>query len=311
MQTMTLRTSQTLIAFEDVGTGPVVVLLHAFPLDSRMWQPQIVALAERYRVIAPDLPGFGRSAMSAGLTVDAIADVVAELLDHLGVNERVALGGISMGGYAALAFARLYPQWLRALILVDTKGDPDDETARANRDKLIQLVLDKGLATAVDQLIPKLLGPSTIAGRPAVVQAVRDLAGRQHADGIVAALKALRDRPDGRPGLAHVATPTLVMVGEEDVITPPDKAREIADAIPNVRLATIPRAGHLSNLENPGAFTRVLREFLEGLPESPVRRGPCQSTGTIHTGNSGSACLLHFLPPALPSARRDCDRHSR
>src|SRR5215210_7899298 len=127
MKTMTLRASQTAIAYEDIGAGPVVVLLHAFPLDSGMWRPQLGELAKGYRVIAPDLPGFGRSAVSAGLTMDSVADVVAELLDHLGVNERVAVAGVSMGGYAALAFARLYPQRLRALVLADTKADPDDD----------------------------------------------------------------------------------------------------------------------------------------------------------------------------------------
>jgi pimeloyl-ACP methyl ester carboxylesterase len=139
MQTMTLRASQTAIAYEDRGTGPGLVLLHAFPLDSSLWEHQAGALADRFRVIVPDLPGFGGSAVSAGLTVDSIADVVAELLDHLGVNERVVVGGLSMGGYAALAFARLYPQRVRALVLADTKADPDDEAGRANRDKLIQL----------------------------------------------------------------------------------------------------------------------------------------------------------------------------
>jgi pimeloyl-ACP methyl ester carboxylesterase len=273
MNTLTLRASQTAVGFEDVGTGPVVVLLHAFPLDSGMWRPQIDELASRYRVIAPDLPGFGRSAVSAGLTMDSIADVVAELLDHLGANERVAVAGVSMGGYAALAFARLYPQRLRALILADTKADPDDEAARANRDKLIQLAMDRGPAAILDQLLPKLLGPSTLASRPVVAERVRELAARQTTDGIVAALKALRDRPDAGPGLAHIALPTLVLVGEQDAITPPEKAKVLADAIPNARLETVPDAGHLSNLERPDLFTSSVRDFLDGLPEegSPSR----------------------------------------
>ena len=266
MNTMTLRASQTPIAYADAGTGPVVVLLHAFPLDSGMWRPQVGELAGRYRVIAPDLPGFGQSAVSAGLTIDSIADVVAELLDHLGVNERVAVGGVSMGGYAALAFARLYPQRLRALILADTKADPDDEAARANRDRMIRLATDQGPAAVLDELLPKLLGPATTAGRPAVVQAVRELAGRQTAEGLVAALKALRDRPDAGPGLGHISVPTLVVVGEQDAVTPPDKARLLAGAIPNARLVAVLDAGHLSNLENPDAFTAAVREFLDTLP---------------------------------------------
>jgi 3-oxoadipate enol-lactonase len=263
---MTLRASQTPIAYADQGAGPGLVLLHAFPLDSSMWRHQVGALADRCRVIAPDLPGFGGSAVSAGLTIDSAADVVAELLDHLGMNERVVVGGLSMGGYAALAFARLYPQRVRALVLADTKADPDDETARANRDKTIQLATDQGPAAVIDQMLPKMLSPVTMDTKPDVVRWVKETAGRQRADGLVVALKALRDRPDARPGLSHISFPTLVVVGEHDVATPPDKARELAGGIPNARLVTIPDAGHLSNLEDPVAFTNAVREFVDALP---------------------------------------------
>lgn len=265
MKLMTLRASQTSVAYEDVGAGPVVVLLHAFPLDSGMWRPQIGSLAQHYRVIAPDAPGFGQSAVSAGLTIDALADVVAELLDHLGINERVAVGGVSMGGYASFSFARLYPQRLRALILADTKADPDDEQSRAGRDRMIQLVTEHGPAGVINELLPKLLGPSTVDGRPDVVRTVRELAGRQSAEGLVAALKALRDRPDARSSLGHISVPTVVIVGQEDAVTPPDAAQVLAAAIPNARLVVIPRAGHLSNLEDPDAFTAAVREFLDRL----------------------------------------------
>lgn len=266
MHTMTLRASQTAIAYRDQGTGPGVVLLHAFPLDSSMWEDQIAALADRFRVVAPDLPGFGSSAVSAGLTMDSIADVVAELLDHLGMNERVVVGGVSMGGYAALGFARLYPQRVRALILADTKADPDDEPARANRDRKIRLAADHGPAAIVDEMMPKLLAPETVATRPDVVRLVRDIGTRQPLDGLLAGLRALRDRPDARPGLGHISFPTLVVVGEHDAATPPDKARELAAVIPNARLVTIPAAGHLSNLENPAAFTSAVRDFIAALP---------------------------------------------
>ena len=266
MNTMTLRASQTPIAYSDLGTGPGLVLLHAFPLDASMWRDQIGVLAEKFRVIAPDLPGFGGSAVSAGLSIDSIADVVAELLDHLGVNERVIVVGLSMGGYAALAFARLYPQRVRALVLADTKADPDDADGRAARDKMIQLVTDQGPAAVIEQMLPKMLAPATAERHPEVVRYVRETAAGQKAEGIVAALKALRDRPDARPGLGHVSFPTLVIVGEADAITPSEKAQDLAGQIPNARLVTIPDAGHLSNLENPVAFAAAVREFLDGLP---------------------------------------------
>jgi pimeloyl-ACP methyl ester carboxylesterase len=231
-----------------------------------MWRAQVGTLSDRFRVIAPDLPGFGGSAVSAGLTIDSIADVVAELLDHLGMNERVVVGGVSMGGYAALAFARLYPQRVRALVLADTKAEPDDADGRAGRDRMIQLATDHGPAAVIDQLLPKLLAPEVAGRNPDLVRLVRETAARQTTEGMVAALKALRDRPDARPGLSHVSFPTLVIVGDQDAITPPDKARELASQIPNARLVTIPGAGHLSSLENPVAFTSAVREFLDGLP---------------------------------------------
>jgi len=266
MNSMILRASQTTIAYEDRGGGPVVVLLHAFPLDSGMWRSQIDQLATDYRVIAPDFPGFGGSAASAGLTIDSAADVVAELLDHLGINERIIVGGVSMGGYVALAFVRLYPQRLGALILADTKADPDDEAGRAGRDRLIQLAGEKGVKAVVEQLLPKLLGTTTVAQRPQVVTSVRAIAEKQSVEAIVAALKALRERPDAGPGLAHIAVPALVMVGAEDAITPQVKAKHLVEAIPNARLVTVPGAGHLSNLENESAFNAAVREFLFSLP---------------------------------------------
>jgi 3-oxoadipate enol-lactonase len=273
MNSMILRASQTTIAYEDRGAGSVVVLLHAFPLDAGMWRSQVDELTSDYRVIAPDFPGFGGSAVSAGLTIDSAADVVAELLDHLGINDRVVVGGVSMGGYVALAFARLYPQRLGALMLADTKADPDDATARAGRDRLISLASEKGVKAVVEQLLPKLLGPTTVAQKPDVVQRVRAIAERQTVEGIVAALKALRERPDAGPGLAHIAVPALIIVGEDDAITPPDKAKLLAETIPNARLVTISGAGHLSNLENQSAFGAATREFLNSLPseQGPAR----------------------------------------
>jgi 3-oxoadipate enol-lactonase len=274
MTTMTLRASQTSIAFEDRGSGPVLVLLHAFPLDSGMWRDQIAEMSASRRVIAPDFPGFGGSAVSAGLTIDSAADMVAELLDHLGVNDRVAVGGLSMGGYVALAFARLYPQRLGALVLADTKADPDDQDGRAGRDRMIQTVTEKGPGAIIDELLPKLLAAGTLTSKPDVVRTVREIASRQSAEGIVAALKALRDRPDAGPGLAHVAVPTLVLVGEHDAVTPLEKAKALADGIPNARLVPIPDAGHLANLENEPAFNAAVREFFDAIP---ANNGPART----------------------------------
>lgn len=264
MTTITLNRTQTRLTYRDRGTGPVVVLLHAFPLDARMWDAQFDALSDAYRVVAPDLPGFGGSEGLEGLTVDAAADAVAELLDRLGADGPVVVGGVSMGGYVALAFARLYPQRVRALILADTKADPDDEAAKGKRDEAIRRVQDHGTAALVEDMVPKLVFPDGPHAE-SVGRRAREIGNGQNPTGIAAGLRALRDRPDARPGLGSVAAPALVIVGAHDAVTPPDKADELAAGLSNARLVRLADAGHLSNLEQPDAFTAAVRAFLDGL----------------------------------------------
>jgi pimeloyl-ACP methyl ester carboxylesterase len=249
------------LAVTDRGSGPTVVLLHAFPLSRQMWEPQVATLSDRYRVVAPDLYGFGDTPLpQGGWTVDSMADAVAGLVDG-----PVVLGGLSMGGYVALAFARRHPGRLRGLILADTKAEADGPEARAARDKMIALANEKGTAAVVDEMVPKLLGATTRKSRPEVEKEVRRIGSAQSAGGVAAALAALRDRPDATPGLGNIRVPTLVVVGVEDGVTPPDAARKLAAGIPGATLEEIPAAGHLSNLEDPAAFTAAVRRFLDGL----------------------------------------------
>jgi pimeloyl-ACP methyl ester carboxylesterase len=254
------------LTFDDIGRGPAVVLLHAFPLARAMWRPQVEALQGDYRVITPDLRGFGGGRASADApSVETMADDVAALLDEQKVAGPVVLGGLSMGGYVALAFARRHPARLRGLVLADTKADPDDAEGRANRDRLIAFAEQNGARAVIDQMLPKLLGADTTARRPEVVEEVRGIASRQTVAGIVGALKGLRDRPDSTPGLASIAVPTLVLVGRDDTLTPPAKSEEMAARIPNARLVVLDGAGHLSNLEQPERFNAALRSFLQSL----------------------------------------------
>src|SRR5215472_7800092 len=154
---------------DDVGQGLPVVLLHAFPLSRQMWRPQVEALKSACRLIVPDLPGFGDSPLPEGTpSVEAMADAVAGLLDERGVHEPVVLGGLSMGGYVAFAFVRKYAARLRKLVLCDTRAEPDDDTARANRDKMIELASSNPVSAVLEQMLPRLLGPRTQAERPAV-----------------------------------------------------------------------------------------------------------------------------------------------
>ena len=261
---MTREPPHGALSYGDEGEGPPVVLLHAFPLSRAMWRPQVEALRDVYRVITPDLPGFGTSHGFAGTpSVDAMADAVADLLDRVPVGEPVVLGGLSMGGYVALAFARRHAHRLRGLVLADTRSEPDNEEGRANRDKMIALALTGPPGAVLEQMLPRLLGPRTVRERPEVEEEVRRIGADQHSAGIVAALQALRDRPDAGPALGSITVPTLVLVGRDDALTPPAMAESLARGIPGARLVVLDGAGHLSNLEQPEAFNSALREFLE------------------------------------------------
>ncbi len=248
----------------DVGQGPVVVLLHAFPLSRAMWRPQVEALRDLYRVITPDLPGFGDSPLGPP-SIEGFADTVAALLDDKDVNEPVSVAGLSMGGYVAMAFARKHGHRLASLILCDTKAGPDDAAMKLFRDKLIAQAKSGDVAGIVEAQLPKLLGPRAHAENPELVETIRELGSAQSPEGVAAALAALRDRPDALPGLKAVRVPTLVVVGQDDVITPPDLAREMVAAVPGARLAVIEKAGHLANVEEVGAFNDVLLGFLAGV----------------------------------------------
>lgn len=258
---------RTPIRYDAAGAGPVLVLVHAFPLDRSMWRQQVAALADRYRVIAPDVFGFGESGLPAGgWTVDSMADALAKALDGIGITEPVAIGGLSMGGYVAMAFARRRPDRLRGLILADTRAEADTSEGKANRDKMIALTREKGPAAVFEQMLPKMLTDRTRAERPALVAKAQRIAAAQSPDGVAAALAAMRDRPDAADGLSAVRVPTLVLVGDEDAITPPEAARTIAGLVPGARLETIPSAAHLSNMEAPDEFTRLTRSFLDSIP---------------------------------------------
>jgi pimeloyl-ACP methyl ester carboxylesterase len=256
------------LAHDDRGAGRPLVLLHAFPLDRRMWQPQLGPLAAVARVLTPDLPGFGDSPAPRGpFTIDSAADAVRDFLDATKVTGRVVLGGLSMGGYIALAFARRYPARLAGLILADTRSEPDDAAGKAKRDELIALANSAGVSGVLDQMLPKMLAPPA---RPELVETVRTIAVGQSAATVAAALAALRDRPDATTSLGAITVPTLILVGEQDAITPPVMAQSLAGRIPGSRLVTIPGAGHLNNLENPDAFTTAVREFVTELPGTPA-----------------------------------------
>lgn len=245
--------------YVDVGHGVPLLLLHAFPLSGALFDAQVTALSDQARFIVPDLRGFGQSALGEGpVTMDGLAEEALSLLDSLGIGAAV-VGGVSLGGYAALALLRRDPGRVLGLVLADTQMGADDEAARAGRETLAQDVLARGMDAVVERLGPRLLATSAPESlRTRLAQQMR----ATHPAAAVAALRGMALRPDSRDILSRFAGPVLVVVGTEDVLTPPAKAQEMASVASQVTLVEIPGAGHLANLEAPGAFNAALGQFL-------------------------------------------------
>ena len=253
------------LAYDDEGSGLPLVLLHAFPLNRSMWQPTVAALKDTYRLIVPDLRGLGASPIAATATPRAMADDVIALLDQLGL-QKVVVAGVSMGGYVALDLMRRFPQRVQVLILADTRARADDVETQENRQALAEKVQQEGSAAVADQLLPNLLGSTTHQQRPELVAQVRAMIEANAPEGIAAASLGMAERTDSRPFVPMFNVPTLVLVGDEDELTPYSDAQAIAVALDSAELVTIPQAGHLSNLENPHAFNQAVRSFLEQHP---------------------------------------------
>ena len=227
-----------------------VLLLHAFPLDSRMWGEQRRALEEAgYDVDAPDLPG-----TDAEVGFDAWSERVLGDVD----GDFIAVG-ISMGGYLAFELWRQASERMPALVLADTRATPDTPEGKLARDDAIRVLGEDGFDPFWEGLAPKLFAPSA---DPAVVARARAIAGEQEITALTAALLTLRDRLDSRPTLGTIDVPTLVIVGEEDALTPPPDAAELEEGIKRARLVRIPDVGHLTPLEAPDEFTESLLSFL-------------------------------------------------
>lgn len=254
-----------LVGHDDTGTGIPLLLLHAFPLSRRMWKPQLTALAGRARCIALDHRGFGESDGQPPHSIDRYADDAIALLDALGVKQPVVVCGLSLGGYIAFALWRRHPERLRALILADTRAAADTAEGRARRQALIDTVRTRGSGAIAEQQARALLSPRTIERCPEKLGDVQALIAAQSADAIVGASEAMLARPDSTPTLSTISVPTLIIVGEDDAVTPPADADIMHRAIRGSRLERIAGAGHLSSLERPSAFNEVVAGFLASL----------------------------------------------
>jgi 3-oxoadipate enol-lactonase len=255
------------IAYDDHGIGQPLLFLHAFPLNRSMWSGELKALlSERhFRLVALDWRGFGESDITTDIsTMEQFADDVAGLMDALGMQNAI-LCGLSLGGYVAFAFLRKYPQRVKGLILADTRPGSDTGEAKANRENVAKLAETGGTAAIADLQLPKSISDDTRQHRPEVEAGIRRMIDAATSQGIAAVSRGMAQRADSTDLLASITCPTLVIVGEHDVSTPPSVAQDYAAQIPNAQCIVIPYAGHLSNLEQPEAFHQAISGFLQSV----------------------------------------------
>jgi pimeloyl-ACP methyl ester carboxylesterase len=247
-----------MLSFTELGRGPALVLLHAYPLDSSMWRAQIEFFSDRFRVITPDILGFGGSQPARPWTMSQMGDELEALLDRFGIK-RCTLAGLSMGGYIALPFTLSRPDRVERLVLAHTRARADLEPERVARNAMIEELKNAGTAILPEKMLPRLLGPNATEEVRGFVRASIE---RTTPEADAFAVAAMRDRSDQTERLPNLRCPTLVVAGSGDAILKVEDCRTMAEAIPQSEFAVIPRTGHLSNLEDPAAFNRVVDDFL-------------------------------------------------
>lgn len=241
----------------DVGQGTAILWIHGFPLSSAIFEPQLAIRGARH--VIPDLPGFGQSRAAIGTrTVDDYARIALDLLDHRGID-RAVLAGVSMGGYICMAAARLARERIAGMILIDTRETPDDEKTRQGRYDTIEKVKREGVGPVVESMLPKMV---TDSAPQELKDRVREIMSSASVEGTIAALDALATRPDSTATLRTLTVPALVVVGEDDPITPPADAVRMASLIPHARLVQLPNAAHLANMQQAEAFNKEVTVWL-------------------------------------------------
>ena len=253
------------IHYDDLGppSSLPVVLIHGHPFNRTLWAPQAEALvAAGYRVVVPDLRGYGDSDVTPGKTLlSDFADDIAALLDHLGLD-RVVTSGVSMGGQITMEFQCRYAHRVRALVFADTSPVAETAEGRASRTGLADRLLAEGMDRYADEVIDKMLADYNVTGMPDVAAHVLDMMRTTNPEGAAAALRGRAERPDYRETLAGVKVPTLIIVGTDDAYTPLADAEDIHRRVPHSSLVVIDKAGHLPSAEQPDRFNAVLLDFL-------------------------------------------------
>lgn len=250
------------IHYIEAGQGKPVVLVHGFPLDGRIWAGQIKHLAERYRVIVPDLHGFGDSRAADPSSMQSMACDMHELCAQLNALP-AAVGGLSMGGYVAMQWYRDYRADIAALMLLDTRAQADTLQGKAGRDQMVKLVEAQGAGAVADALMEKMLAPENFLANGEVARQLHQIMASQSVDAIRWSLVAMRDRLDSGALLASISCPTLLLFGQYDAITPPSTGEQLQSVIAGSQLQVIADAGHITTMEKPDEVAQTLRDFLE------------------------------------------------
>ena len=259
------------IAYLDSAPGEsglrALVLLHAFPIGANLWEPQMRSVPQGWRLITPDLRGFGGSSELDSVSAVSIADYAADVVDLLGELgvKRAVIGGCSMGGYAALALYQSAPELFDGLVLANTRAGADSPESRANRRNMLAIVDRSGASGVAREMMPKLLGKTTHESNSDAESFIRRLIKQQSPVAIRGGILRMMHRPDSTPLLAQVSVPTLVITGAEDEMIPVEESRRMASAIRGAKLVIVPGAGHLASLEQPDAFNAALNGFLTAL----------------------------------------------
>jgi len=260
-----LRSDDAEIFYEIGGSGSPVVLLHPFPCHHGFWHPTAAALDSRYRLILPDLRGHGDSEVGEGPAfISKHASDIARILDAEGVG-KAAFIGCSIGGYILFEFWRRFRARVSSLALCDTRPQSDTAEGRANRLKSAASVLDQGTEPFLEGMIPKLMGRTTLSARPDLVDGARGMMRKMSAEDISLVLRGMAERPDSVADLKTIDIPTLIVIGEEDVLSTVADGDLMRQNIVGGQLKVIPRAGHYAPWEQSEAVGKVLRQFLESV----------------------------------------------
>lgn len=260
---MKFKLDNGFLAYNRIGTGIPLLLIHGYPLSRKIWLPQVTGLSTVASVISFDLRGHGDSYPFAGpYSMDMLADDCKLLLDDLHINIPIIVCGLSMGGYVTMALYRKYPGLFAGMILTSTRSGADSTEGKANRDVAIKNAREKGVPFIADGMLPKMVSPLTLSTNPGLIQTIRDIMLETSVNGVEGALQGMRDRPDSTPLISQISCPVLILHGADDQLIPVSEAELMSQKVKNSRLVVLPEAGHLLNMEQPDKFNRAVQDFI-------------------------------------------------